>query len=691
MKDNCIARRGAAFLLLAGMIFGGCQVFAQDATDTSEEPVALEAEELIFDQRAGVYQAKGDVLLRRGQQTLAAESVQFNEATGDAQASGEARFSDPEAVATGDVMSLNIKQDTGSIRNGRIFFPKTNFHVAGSEIDKLSKYQYHIQDGTFTTCDGERPSWKFSARQLDVTVGGYAWARHVFFHIYDVPILYLPVMGYPAKVERESGFLTPRFGQSEKRGTELSLVYYQVLDRHLDATFYVDYFSKLGVGKGLEYRYILGHDIEGEAKLYHVSGFDGFSDQVAINWQHEGTLPGQVRLTADAQYVSDRSYFSDFGEVAGEYNQDHTESVVAASRHWGNNNLAGQVKYLRQLTQDDDLTLQRLPEVRFDMLRRRLGYSPFYFGLDSSATYLWQKQGDKVGRLSLRPALSAQFTHGDWLEAGAEIGYRERLYSWDGEEEQKGVPDATLRLGTRLNRVYAVNGDTVSKIQHILQPEVAYYYVPGVNQDDLPRLEFDDFIGRRNTLSYGLVNRLVARLDSAQGQTDYHEFLYLRVAQEYDFSATQHVDLLAPDREEDERWSDLRTELIVRPTRYSYVDLDSRLSTNGGGLRTFGAEGGVGDGRGNALALLYRYREGEQEYLGTNLSLAWLKPVYLNYQRRYALNDSVTLENVLNLEYRAQCWGLFVSWRDRQDEQQVTISFALTGIGRAYRSGMSFP
>jgi LPS-assembly protein len=108
-------------------------------------------------------------------------------------------------------------------------------------------------------------------------------------------------------------------------------------------------------------------------------------------------------------------------------------------------------------------------------------------------------------------------------------------------------------------------------------------------------------------------------------------------------------------------------------------------------LRTFGAEGGVGDGRGNALALLYRYREGEQEYLGTNLSLAWLKPVYLNYQRRYALNDSVTLENVLNLEYRAQCWGLFVSWRDRQDEQQVTISFALTGIGRAYRSGMSFP
>lgn len=697
MKDNCIALRGAACLLLAIMMLAGCPVFAEETADVSADPVALEAEELVFDQKAGVYQATGNVLLRRGEQTLATESLQFNEETGDAQANGQVRLFDPEAVVSGDALSLNINQNTGSISNGKIFLPKPNFHVAGSEIDKLGKYRYHIQDGTFTTCDGERPSWKFTARQLDVTVGGYAWARHVFFHIYDVPVLYLPVMGYPVKVERESGLLMPRYGQSDKRGTELSLVYYQVLDRHMDATFYLDYFSKLGVGKGIEYRYFLGHDNEGEAKVYHVSGLEGHSDQVALDWQHMGTLPGQVWLTADAQYVSSRRYFSDFGEVAGEYNRDRAENVVAASRHWGNNNLAGQFKYLRQLNQDDgdapvndDLTLQRLPEVRFNMLRQRFGYSPFYYSLDSSASYLWQKKGDKVTRFSLRPALSAQFTPGEWLEVGAEIGYRERVYSWSEGDEQKGVPDATLRLGTRLNRVYDVGGDTVSKIQHIMQPEVSYYYVPTVNQDDLPQLESDDFIGRRNTLSYGLVNRLVARLESVQGQVDYHEFLYLRVAQEYDLSLTQHVDLLATDRQEAQRWSDLRTELIIRPTRHSYFDLDSRLATSGeGGLRTFSTEGGVEDGHGNALALRYRYRQDEQEYVGVKMDMAWLKPVYVNYEQRYALDDSVTLENVINLEYRAQCWSMFVSWRDRRDEQQFTVSFALTGIGRTARSGSS--
>ncbi|ABA87998.1 lipopolysaccharide biogenesis outer membrane protein LptD, putative [Syntrophotalea carbinolica DSM 2380] len=694
MKNYCIVLRGWAFLLLALLMLEGGAACAEEYKDTPGAPVSLEAEELVFDQKTGEYQAQGDVLLRRGDQTLAAESMQFNQTTGDAQAVGHVRLFDPEALVTGERLRLNLNKETGSIENGRIFLPKANFHVAGNEIEKLGEDHYRIQNGTFTTCDGERPSWKFSARQLDVTVGGYAWAKHVLFHLYDVPVLYLPVMGYPVKVERESGFLMPRFGQSNKRGTELSLVYYQVLDRHMDATFYLDYFSKLGVGKGVEYRYFLGHDNDGEALLYHVSGLNGHSDQVAVNWQHMGTLPGQVWLTSKVQYVSSRNYFSDFGEVAGEYNRSRAESVVALSRHWGNNNLAGQFKYIRQLNQDDDepsvdddQTLQRLPEVRFNMLRQRLGYSPFYFRLDSSGTYLWQKKGAEVARLSLRPVVSTQFTPGDWLELGAEIGYRQKLYAWSGDQEYKGIPDATLRMGTRLSRVYDVAGDTVSKIQHVLQPEVIYYYVPKVNQDDLPQFESFDFVGRRNTVSYGLVNRFVAKLESPTGQADYHEFLYLRLAQEYDLSLTEHTDLLAAERPEAERWSDLRTELIFRPTRHSYFDLDTRLATSGGGLRTFLAEGGLEDGKGNAASLRYRYRRDEQEYLGAKLDLAVLKPVYLNYEQRYALDESTTLENVLNLEYRAQCWSMFLSWRDRGDEQEFTISFALTGIGKTSHFG----
>jgi LPS-assembly protein len=680
--------------LLFFLVLSGRSVLAQNETDNSSPPIQLEATELVFDQKSGTYRAEQDVVLRKGEQRLQADRVEFHEASGLARAFGHVLLAGSEGVVTGEELSLNLEQDTGTIRNGRIFLPKPNFHVAGAEIEKLGKYRYRVQNGSFTTCDGDRPSWKFTARQVDVTVGGYAWARHVFFHIYDIPVFYLPVIGYPAKIERESGLLMPRFGQSDRRGTELSLVYYQVLGRNMDATFYLDYFSRMGVGKGVEYRYFLGHDNEGEAKLYHVSGLQGHSDQVAIDWRHMGTLPGQIRLTTDVQYVSSRRYFSDYGEVVGEYNRDRAESVVAASRHWGKNNLTAQVKYLRRLVQDDedepvndDLTVQRLPDVRFAMLRRRFGYSPFYFRFDSSAAYLWQRKGLKVGRLSVRPAFSAQFVPGGWLELGAEVGYRERFYSSSEGGEHKGVPDASVRLATRMSRVYAVEGESIRKVQHVIQPEVTYQYIPAVNQDDLPWLETADFIGRRNTVSYGLVNRLVARQESSLGTVDYRELLYLRLAQEYDISPSQH-DLLDPVDRQEERWSDVRTELIVRPTRSSYLDLDSRVATSGGsGLRTFHVEGGVEDGLGNGLALRYRYYKDYQEYVGAKVDMAWLKPVYVKYEQRYSLQDSVTLENVLDLEYRAQCWSVFFTWRDRRDEQEFTISFALTGIGRASHLG----
>jgi LPS-assembly protein len=667
---------------------------AQATSGKAGPPIQLEAAELVFDQKTGTYRAEQDVVLRKGEQRLQADRVEFHEASGQARAFGRVLLAGSEGVVTGDELTLDLDRDTGMMRNGRMFLPKPNFHVAGAEIEKLGKYRYRVQNGTFTTCDGDRPSWKFTARQLDVTVGGYAWARHVFFHIYDIPVFYLPVIGYPAKTERESGFLMPRFGQSERRGTELSLVYYQVLGRNMDATFYLDYFSRMGVGKGLQYRYFLAHDNEGEAKFYHVSGLQGHNDQVAIDWQHMGTLPGHIRLTGDVQYVSSRRYFSDYGEVVGEYSRDRAESVVAASRHWGKNNLTAQVKYLRRLVQDDeddpvndDLTVQRLPDVRFAMLRRRFGYTPFYFRFDSSAAYLWQRKGLKVGRLNVRPAFSAQFVPGGWLEVGTEVGYRERFYASSQGEEHKGVPDASVLLATRMSRVYDIDGERIHKLRHVLQPELTYRYVPAVNQDDLPWLEAADIIGRRNTVSYGLVNRLMARQESSQGMVDYRELLYLRVAQEYDISSSRH-DLLEPVDQQDERWSTVRTELIVRPTRGSYLDLDSRVDTSGGsGLRVFHAEGGLEDGRGNGLALRYRYYRDYQEYVAAKVDLAWLKPFHVNYEQRYSLQDTVTLENVLNLEYRAQCWSVFFAWRDRRDEQEFTISFALTGIGRASHFG----
>jgi LPS-assembly protein len=659
-----------------------------DSAGGDAVPIELEAEELTFDQASGTYLAERDVLLRRGEQILQADEVRWDARTSQADAFGDVYLTGPEGTATGDEMHLNMEKEVGLIRNGRIFVRKPNVHILGTEIEKTGERTYRVEDGTFTTCDGEVPSWKFTASELDVTVDGFAWARHAVFHIYDIPVIYLPIFGYPVVTERESGFLMPNAGYSDSRGTQLSLAYYQVMGRNMDATFYLDYLSRLGLGKGAELRYFLGHDNRGEAIAYHVSGFSGMDDRFALDWRHLGTLPGDVRLIADVLYISERDYFSDFGEVAGEYNRDQAESLIAASRNWEKNNLAGQVRYVKNLVGDDDLTLQRLPEIRFAMLRHRIGDTPFYYRMDTGAAYLYQDQDLEGGRFSLRPALSAVFRPGGVLDFVSEVAYLERYYTGSFGEEREGVFDFSTRLATRFGRVYPVNGKRVRKIQHVVQPEIAYRYVPADDSSDLPLFEAQDRIGRQNLITCGITNRFIARLESPEGQVAYHEFLYLRLAQEINLEASGQNLLVGEEEEEDGSTDNLRLELILRPTQRTFFDIDTRYDVSSGeDFLDFNAATGLRDERGNSLALSYRYHNDEQEYLGAQIGTSLMKPVYVNYQHRYSIDGSNALEKVLDLEYRAQCWSFFLTWRDRQDEQEITFNFALTGLGRTSHPG----
>lgn len=663
---------------------------------TDASPVSIEADTLTFDQAAATYHAAGRVHLQKGGLILTSDQVEWNTETGDAVARGEVRVVEPSGEMTAAEMSLNLDSGRGRLRQGRIFLKEQNFHLAGDEIEKVGDMSYRVTGGTFTTCDGEKPSWKFGANRLDVTLGRYARARHVLFYIHDIPILYTPYLIYPVKTERESGLLMPRFGISEKRGTQLSLAWYQVIARNMDATLFLDYLSEMGVGKGIEYRYILGEDNDGTAKFYHISGMDDGDTRYALDWRHLGTLPGQVRLAADVEYVSSRDYFADFGEVAEEYNKDQAQSVVTASRSWRKVNLTGQLKYTKDLLQSNEQTLQRLPEIDLSVIRQRLGASPFYLGFDGTSTYFWREEGLKGERLSLRPALSAFFQPGQVLEVAPEVGYRQRLY-WTSDEgpgfAREGLYDFSTRLSTRFSRVFSPNGRLIKRVRHSIEPEAVYTYIPAEDQTHLPQFDAEDNIGPQSKIAYALTNRLIARLEPENGEAFYHEFLYLRLSQEYDFRESRR-DRLNP-QDELHPFSDIRAELIVRPTRWSYLDVDARydVSSADDGLSNrflvFNARGGGQDGAGNAFSLDYRYRREELEYIAANLDLARLKPFYVNYQHRFDLAGERDLEKVLSLEYRAQCWSLYLTVRDRLEDREYLLTFALTGLGKVAGFGGS--
>jgi LPS-assembly protein len=69
--------------------------------------------------------------------------------------------------------------------------------------------------------------------------------------------------------------------------------------------------------------------------------------------------------------------------------------------------------------------------------------------------------------------------------------------------------------------------------------------------------------------------------------------------------------------------------------------------------------------------------------------VAWLKPVYLGFQQRYDFNAGKSLERVLDIEYRAQCWSVLLTLRDRLEDKEYLVSFALGGLGRVAKFGGS--
>ncbi|OHB29389.1 MAG: hypothetical protein A2X84_01405 [Desulfuromonadaceae bacterium GWC2_58_13] len=679
-------------------------------------PVNLEADELIYDQAASAYRATGDVRLRKGALTLTSDQVFFNDSTSEARASGNVHLTDPSGYVKAEQLEYNLDSGLGRFTSGTVFMADHNFYLVGTEIEKLGEQTYRVEDGTFTTCDGEVPSWKFGASRVDVTLGKYATARNVLFYLHDIPVLYLPYVIFPAKTERESGLLMPRYGYSDKRGVELSLAYYQVIARNQDATFFFDYLSDFGTGQGIEYRYIFGEDNEGTFKGYYVNnvrdqylrdqikedpsleGTLDESDRYAVEWNHLGTLPGNWRLSSDVEYVSNRDYFEEFGESAEEYNKDQAESEVFLSRAWQNYTLAAELNYTKDLEVDDDTTLQRLPEIRFDALRQRIGETPFFYSLGTSYTYFWRQEeavydrsdiDDKVKgqRLSVRPAISTFFTPLDWLEVVPEIGYRERFYQTSDAGpgyEDEGIYDFSTRIGTSFSRVYASDLGPYKKIRHSIDPEVYYSYLPNVNQDHLPRFDALDRIAPENQVTYSLTNRFTARLEPEQGEAEYLEFLYLRLSQSFDFRQSRH------DREDlsgRDPFSDIRAELIFSPTRVTYLDLDVRYDPHGGFLQAFNARSGLQDEEGNGLSVNYRYVRDSNEYFAGTAELAWLEPIYLGYQHRYDFTDRITLEKLFALEYRAQCWSVFLTLRDRLEDKEYMLTFALSGIGNVFRMG----
>ena len=657
------------------------RVRAAGSLAEEKQAVTLEADLLEFHKETGQVLASGSVELQHGEVRLSADRILWQNSLRDVVADGTVRLQSGEGEATGSRLNYNLTTEQGHFNQGAVSFRRGNFRLSGEEIEQYGQASYRVVSGRFTTCDGVIPDWSFTAKQVDVRVGDYAVARHAWFRVRDYPVFYMPYLIFPVKTERESGLLIPSFGVSSKRGTSLSLAWYQVLARNMDATLQLDYMSQRGLGKGLEYRYLLGKNSQGSTHFYHVSGFSGEPDLHALDWEHAGNLPGGFYLSADTQHVEKQLFFEDFGKVAGEYNQDMTVSELWLQRSLGGStNAVLRARYIRDLADQNADPLQRLPELNLNQSLTRLGRSPFFFGFASSLVNFDRDQGVSGQRFYVKPALATILRVGPWLDVVPELAVSERLYTSDQGDGDRLLPELGATLATHLSRVYSLGSD---RLRHSIEPTARYLYVPDRNEEHLPDFDSLDRLAGQNFLEYALVNRLTLRQSGADGMPQYRELIFLKLSQVYDIAAERG------HRETDEEaFSGLRVELDARPVDWGQVALDALVKMHGdSGLERMTAAVKVNRSETDSLQFDYVYRDqnaikAKSEYLGFMVRSSVLEPLFIRLEGRHSLQTGRDLEKVAAAEYRARCWSLFVEYRNRPDDEQIMVGFELSGLGR---------
>lgn len=644
----------------------------------------IQADSLTYEKADETYRARGNVHLEWDGANLTSDSALFRQAENTAEAEGGVVLTKDDDILRADRLKLNVETEKGEITNGYIFMKKGNFHLRGQKMEKLGDEDYRVEKGSFTLCDGDVPSWKFSSNSLDVTLGEYATGRNVLFYIRDVPVFYLPYLIFPVKRERQSGFLFPKVGSSTEKGLNLIIPYYWAISPSQDLTVTLDIQSKRGVGTEANYRYIRKSGSEGSFRGYLIYDTDLDKFRGDLSERHQEDFSPTLFFKSDINYVSDRNFYRDYAEPFEDYSRKSVDSNVFLTKHWSSFLLTPELRFSQDLEASNDKTLQKLPIITFSGIKQRIAATPFYFGLGSNFTNFYREEGFHGQRIDVHPSLTLFGRTVSGVEGSVWGGYQHRFYNMYGGSvsesfTEEGQFDAGASLSTTLARVYDTGGARLQKLRHVMIPEVGYVYVQNKDQESLPFFDYYDRVVHRNMVNYSVTNYLTGKFADGNGPPLYRDIAYLKLSQGYEFSGTRRDLLTLYD--DMKPFTDIWIETKLNPTREISFLTDSRYNPYSSNFSTNNVAVKYDDGGGNYLSAGYRFSRTELEYLESRLGISLVKPFLFTYIGRYSIDKGDVLESYYSLEYKKQCWSVTFSYREREDQNEFFVSFALAGIG----------
>ncbi|HEV2746048.1 MAG TPA: LPS assembly protein LptD [Allosphingosinicella sp.] len=310
-----------------------------------ERQVDFSADQLVYDTRAEIVTASGNVRMTSEGDNLRADRVIWNRRSGEVRAEGNVRVVNPQGdAAYGDSVAL-----TDTLRDGMV----ANLLLVLEGGGRLAADRGERQDGyttlyraAYSPCAvidehgcPKDPTWTITAvKVLHDPVRNRIRYEGASLNLFGTPIVALPGLSHPDGSEGGgTGLLVPDIRFSRSNGLELSVPYYFKLAPNRDATLTPYVFTEVAPMLEGRYRQL------NELGAFQVGGYVTYGSRLPLDDPEFGRdrgirayLEGNGRyqldplwsITASGRYVTDRTFLQRY-DISRD---DRLRSVIEAER-----------------------------------------------------------------------------------------------------------------------------------------------------------------------------------------------------------------------------------------------------------------------------------------------------------------------------------------------------------------------
>ncbi|MDQ8205138.1 putative LPS assembly protein LptD [Pelagicoccus sp. SDUM812003] len=490
--------------------------FAQEMELNPNGPVSL-------DERTGEIVAPDGGQIIFGDWLLQADSIRFNQQTGEANAEGNVVFSREDLRLIADSLIYKPEQQYARVENFRAGNGRA--YVDGSLLEgNPDEFRFH--DINFYP--GEPGTFLFEARAGEVALidQNEVQGKRLFFKVGPVPFLLIPNITQP--LDAETNLFKPKLDYSGHIGASIGAEALAPVTRNLRLGGNVALTSKRGVLFGPAARYTAeseSHQLSGSFISGYIddqgdagddlNGMPIDSERYFAEWRHkEFWQDNRFSLSAAARYWSDSEVTRDFYEDSFDIMQD-PDSYLEANYNGANWQLS---LFTRAALGDFQSYTERLPELRFTVFPTSLGHGITAEGFLSAAKLGSETAfGDELSGAKLDGYSGMEWNHvlRDGvvfrLKGGARairyedaeasyvrynINTNEPIYDSFEVSGMKAYGDFGADLSMKAYRVFDFKNRTwnIDGIRHIIEPSISYRYTPELWRDDaLDREPFPAF------------------------------------------------------------------------------------------------------------------------------------------------------------------------------------------------------